>query len=480
MAFNAVFYNFAKRKNSTKQPTGTGTTLSVVLKDNTSVMEPTLKLHGASANYNPSQLNYCYIQEFSRYYFVTDWRYVPGFWECDLQTDVMATYKTSIGQQEKYVTRASYRYNSQIIDDFYPARGAESESQQTYDFGFDIDNGDYVIGIVNRDDKLIGGATSYYRMPELQLNRLLRYMYPEAGESFKSVSSITGDIIRSIINPWDWITSCKKFPISIPAETDPSDWRELEFGQWKGWRDDVVPVETPVYGQRLLESDNWGTLSHDFTLASDWLTRDAKYRSGQNVKLFITCNPWGIIQLSASDFINSAVVRVKIKPDFITGESLLQIYSIKGPLETLIAQKTANIAVETRLGASKANEYGALGAIVQTGGGISFLSSHPVMGAFNIAAGIANAAMNFAPTMSNSIGRQEGFRGLDGICTLDMRSLIFVDEDNDGFGKPLCTTLRLDTIPGFIKCGDGEHSISCYGNEKEIISDYMTEGFFYE
>ena len=476
MAFNAIFYNLAKRKNSTLQPAGSGTTFSVVLKENTSVMEPTLKLHGASANYNPSSLNYCYIQEFSRYYFVTDWRYVPGFWECDLETDVMATYKTEIGQQVKYVSRASYTYNAQIVDDFYPAKGSETEYQQTYDFGFDIDNGDYVIGIVNRDEKLIGGSTSFYRMPELQLNRLLRYMYPIAGESFKSITSITGDVVRSIINPWDWIVSCKKYPIDIPCESDPSDWRELEFGQWKGWE----IGETPVYGQRVLESDDWGILSHDFNLPSDWLTKDAKYRSSQNVKMFLTCNPWGIMQLSPSDFISSAVVRIKIKPDFVTGESLLQVYSVKGPLETLIAQKTANIAVETKLGASKSNEYGALGSVVQMGGGISFLSSHPVMGAFNIAAGIANAAMNFAPTMSNSIGRQEGFRGLDGQCILDVRSLSFVDEDNDEFGKPVCSTLTLNTIPGFIKCGDGEHSIPCYGNEKEIISDYMTNGFFYE
>ena len=232
----------------------------------------------------------------------------------------------------------------------------------------------------------------------------------------------------------------------------------------------------------MLEPNSWGTISHDFTLPNTWLTQDAKYRSPQNVKMFITCNPWGIMQLSPSDFISSNTIRVKIKPDFITGESLLQIFSVKGIMETLIAQKTADISVDTHLSASKSNTYGAIGAAVQAGGGISYIASGtaPIMGAFNVAAGIANAAMNFAPTMSNSTGRQGGFRAIDGFCTIDIRRLIFVDENNDEFGKPLCATVALNTIPGFIKCGDGEHSISCYGNEKDIISDYMTGGFFYE
>ena len=476
MAFNAVFYTFAKRKNSTLTPTGTGTTFSVVLKDDCSVMEPILRLHGASNNYNPSDLNYCYIAKFARYYFVIDWKYTLGNWECILETDIMATYKTQIGNQVKYVLRSSYTYNKEIIDNFYPAAGIENEIQHQYDFGFDIDNGDYVIGIVNRDEKLIGGATSFYRLPQLQLNRLLRYMYPTAGETFKSITAITGDVVRSIINPWDWILSCRKFPIDIPAETDPTDWRELEFGQWSGFE----AGETPVYGQRLLESSNWGILTHDFTISNDWLTKDVKYRANQNVKLFIACNPWGIIQLSASDFISSSIVRVKIEPDFVTGQSLLKIYSVKGILETLIAQKTADISVDTKLAASRSNMFGVLGGVGQAVSGIDFSNQYPLMGGFNVAAGIANAAMSFIPSMSSSIGRQDGFRGLDGICHLYIRYLVFVDEDNDEFGKPLCSTVQLSTIPGFIKCGDGEHSITCYGNEKDIISEYMTDGFFYE
>ena len=55
---------FSKRKNSTKQPTS-GTTATVYLKDDTSILNPTFDCTGV-----PDNVNYIYVSDFGRYYFI--------------------------------------------------------------------------------------------------------------------------------------------------------------------------------------------------------------------------------------------------------------------------------------------------------------------------------------------------------------------------------------------------------------------------
>ena len=71
MALTVTFYsNFTKKENSTKQPTGTGTDLTCVLKSPTSVTAPKIEVTLTSGD--PVSYTYAYIPTFHRYYFVSD------------------------------------------------------------------------------------------------------------------------------------------------------------------------------------------------------------------------------------------------------------------------------------------------------------------------------------------------------------------------------------------------------------------------
>ena len=66
-------YSFAKRKNSTAQPSG-GSQIDVMLKDGTSLLAPVFLLNTASVSFN-----YCSFE--GRYYFVTDIKSINnGLW----------------------------------------------------------------------------------------------------------------------------------------------------------------------------------------------------------------------------------------------------------------------------------------------------------------------------------------------------------------------------------------------------------------
>lgn len=65
--------------------------------------------------------NYCYINKFGRYYFITNVRMITTtLCELYLHVDVLNTYKTGIRSLQGVVERQEYRFNSMLIDDNYP------------------------------------------------------------------------------------------------------------------------------------------------------------------------------------------------------------------------------------------------------------------------------------------------------------------------------------------------------------------------
>ena len=113
MAFVVNFYNFAKRENSTARPSG-GTSFNCILKSESSIINPTIELQ-LSIDTAPSY-NYAYIPSYNRYYFVKEWTFNNRLWSASLSVDVLATYKTEIGNSFLYVTRSSAAFVRSIGD----------------------------------------------------------------------------------------------------------------------------------------------------------------------------------------------------------------------------------------------------------------------------------------------------------------------------------------------------------------------------
>ena len=55
-----------------------------------------------------------------------------------------------------------------------------------------------------------------------------------------------------------------------------------------------------------------------------------------------------------------------------------------------------------------------------------------------------------------------------------------VDEDNIDLGRPLMSTRTINTLSGYIKCADAHFDASCFGQEKDMVNEFMNNGFFYE
>lgn len=485
MAFTVSFYTFSKKVNSTAQPSNPVITVSCSLKDNSGVLNPVLEIDMTN---NPGNLNYCYIQQFSRYYWVNDWTWILGRWEVSLTVDAMATYRTQIGNSTHYVLRSSYRYNPNIVDNMYPALAWEPDFY-TYTADFQwadrLSYGTFVLGVVNKDSGSYG-AVSYYTMSYSNIRNLVDAMLPDASQTWtQGFTQMTDILYRSIYGAYDYIKSCKWFPFSTGSMG--GDLREIAFGNYR--TSDIYPTSSSIaYGNLLPNTfSSWYVNTRDLYLPSSWLSQDAKYRTNPNAHIYIIFNPWGVIEINPIDMSNTRQLRLRFYVDLISGDGLLKIYKVVGTTEYQLTQLSTKISVDINLSQTSIDVGGIVSGIAGTAtSAISALSSGgiaPMLTSAITAGASAQNALNSAiPTMSGSVGQTAtSMVTMDGTATLYYQYCYYADEDNTENGKPLCENMQLNTIPGYIKCLHGETAISgAYDEELNIINDNLTNGFFYE
>lgn len=473
MAFTVSFYTFSKKVNSTAQPSNPVITVSCSLKDNSGVLNPVLEIDMAN---NPGNLNYCYIQQFSRYYWVNDWTWILGRWEVSLTVDVLATFRIPIALAEKYVVRSAYEHDNAIIDDFYPAIARRDITKRTIDFDFGdiIANGMYVIGVVGSHGGGLYGSVQYYAMYPAEILNLINFMFPDALETWNvqgAITYTTESLIRSIYNPFDYIVSCKWFPHiwGSPFGTYENIW----FGNY----------QSSVMGKPLLNLDTWGDIDRVAFLPTNFINLEAKYRTSPNCKITVHFEPWGIIELNPNDFDSYMGVVVNIIPDYATGKAILRMY--EGNTETknkLLHESIANLAVPVSLAKADIDIAGfASGVSGAFGSAMAQASTGNIVGALSQAGNVASSVLNLFPRLSGISGATGQFAGLDGICTVTIDMPVFAHNSNGEFGAPLYAIRRLGDLGGYIKCGDGDIDIpGCYYEELQQINDFLTNGFYME
>lgn len=112
---DCYFWSFDKRRNSTKTPATDGVKYEILLKEETSILSPTIELHAAASEF--LGFNYCRLPHFSRYYYITDVRSIAkDTFEVDLTCDVLGTWKTDVLGQSVYANMSSFAYQ-ELIDD---------------------------------------------------------------------------------------------------------------------------------------------------------------------------------------------------------------------------------------------------------------------------------------------------------------------------------------------------------------------------
>ena len=428
MAITATFYKNDKKINSTKLPTSSpdDITLTVELKDVTSMFTPSLVISadvftdGLGHIVNPMRYNYCYLPDFERYFFVRSWSWIVGRWECALEVDVMASFKTEIGNTNAFILRAASQYDADIIDTKYPTTMNEAGSLQeqslfgaTTPWNTDIKNagigsGFYVISVVNDDISAIGGV-SYYALSATVMQELMNKLFAAPTWMNITDANISADMQKMLFNPMQYITSVMWIPRGLNT-TGMTSTNTLPLGWWS---------LTLTGGFYRLNVQNTAI---EFTITASMLYHpqyNASKRRWLQLSPYTTAGlympPFGFIPLDMTKLYRCSDIVVRVRIDVITGRGTLFIsnkYKIEGVtydggvIYTTVSQvgvpmSIAQMAVSWDMLSSASTWVMASGVALATGGlqeSIKDLKNGLVSGARSLlgAAGVENGEVGSA------------------------------------------------------------------------------------
>lgn len=495
MAFTVVFWNFSKKQNSTAIPTGAGTSYSCTLKDGCSITSPVIKLNLGPASGVPIPFTYCRIQNFNRYYFINDWTSEKGMWYASCSVDVLASFKTEIGNASELIVRAASQTDGRVNDTLYPmindqvwySRDGSSDpwweniwSQQS------IYSGEYVVGLLSYvGNNSVPGGINYIAIPEGFFNFFMNAIFNTDRPTDPSAVEVQGQVFATLLpelndvqarnlayiaeNPYtDYVDSITYVPVAGQA-SDYTD-RSVYLGP------NPITVRCREVNPRDMKHYTWQT--SNIPRHPQAATRGSYLNMEPYSEYTLNLPRIGLVPLSASKFSDYSYLTVDLDLDPVTGEGLYQVYAGNGSnIKQLIHKTTTFLGVRIKIGTNK--EIGTyLKDAAQLVSGIFGLSSGNPAGLMN---GIASVMHDTQAPGSGRIGDVSGYNDLyPGYPTLYSNHHYVSGQDLSNCGAPLMMVRQISTLSGYVQCLHGDITVSCTDPERTEIRSYLEGGFFYE
>lgn len=476
---NVILLKFSKKDNSTKQPDITGITpISCELKDDTSVLNPVLIFSPSflpTPAINPVSLyNYALINNFQRYYFITDWQYILGRWQATLRVDVLASYKSAIGGMQEYVVRSASSYNNNITDTYYPTLPKTTQITQRIESPFNS-TGVFVVGIISNDNANTLGAVNYYFMSYSELSYFKSYLMSEtflSANSLDNLAEMSKELLKTLYNPFQYITSCIWLPIN-PSQITGTIVNSVNFGWWS------IPATA-----RKMTTKFMGEVTCTITLPAhpQALTRGDYLNRSPYTQYTLYFPPFGAIAINPNTNMNAGdTVLLAVDIDGVTGQGVLRIFGGSTSASPIIYEAYGDCCVQIQLAQMGVDNVQLARTVIN--GAVDTMSnalSLNIGGAISSAAnGVLNALEAQFPQLSSS-GTNGSFLSLLLFKMIVADFHHIVNEDLAHFGRPLCSKVQLSTLSGYILVSHADVELSCLGDERDLIKNYLETGFFYE
>lgn len=466
------FYTFSKRKNSTLQPTGTGTQIDLQLKSGTSLISPTFLI---SQSGKPS---YNYVSFEGRYYFINDVVSVrQDLWEISCSVDALASWKSDVGGTTALIMYATGGSSSIIDQRIPPKANAVINSDNvllTGDFsGFT----DYSEGIPLVSLTGVNNCGTYLidsdKVRQLMLNIDLWTPSITDVETAITQRIRCGDApanLRSVIYLPIILSTTSNFasPVNLYLGTYPCT--DYNGNAIEGRR-----VTNPFLAAAATVNIPWHF--------SDW-RRNAPYTK---VFLYLPC--FGTISLPASDLINETGLIIRYSLNMNGGDIAFQV---RGNVSRqIVATGSCNIAMQTPYGSSNINVGKVAGAIGVGLGAIASVAAGVVTGGAATVALGSGLAASAGGLISALGGESGGGGGLSGSAVTGLDNEIkcwTVSRDisdsqsslDPVIGKPVFAKHTIGSYSGYVQTDGCCIAGNMLDQERETINRLCDGGIYYE
>lgn len=458
--FDIYLFTFAKKENSTKQPSLTGQTpFQCDIKSPSSLINPLIELH---SNTNPVAFNYAYIPEFNRYFFVSDWRYDRGLWFANLSVDVLATYKPYIGDTNMYITRSSASYDPYIADRLYPNKFNYTHTTHTIsDTLISWDDGYYVVNTISDE---ANGIRSY-AMTTANFGTFIHQL-------ISTIDGLQWDDIpiaikNDILNPANYLVSCYWFPNSFSGTS--------AFGLPLGAR--VIPVDC-----KKLDT----TQGFSYTINLSKHPKSATIGNYLNAEPFtftyLSLGPLGRVRLESKLLVDASKIIVGGLIDASTGTAEINVtaYDSSNVALGMVFQSSVPWGVPCALSKDSSNTDQLVSSLFSNATAMSesgiFVPYTAVVGGF----GMALSAVKDLTASSARVTQYGSFACHNAPKQVDRFFFDVVDTDNTNNGRPYNKVTKPSSLGGYMvaqKC-----VLDCPATDGELaeLRRYVETGFYYE
>lgn len=481
-----TLFSFAKKDNSTARPTmSSGTEYDCYLKDGTSVVDPVIVLDLPSKT-NFTKYTYAYIQEFGRYYFVRDMTADGLLWDVSLVCDVLATYKSEIGNSNLYVLRSSYTYDGDLIDNYYPVGVTHTNNRTTADNPLvvngsnayvNVNGGCFILGIVGAtgivySPNAIYGSVHYFAFERTELKKLVdKLLDNNIWSNELDSSDMSIELQKSIIDPMQFIKSCIWVPVPYSEMTGTEMTSIWAFGiQFSGVKAKEISQNPP----HKLFTTSLTIPKHP--LAS---SRGVYMNCEPFSRYQLWYPPFGLFDLDTTAMCSGTSLSCSADIDLISGAGKLSVAG-EGDGKYLVLTKS-QVGVPIQLSQVSYDYVGTATGMI--GGALGMIGSAiagNLAGAAMSGLGMLGSATDAMRPAVSSIGGNGGYSDLYGRITLLAQFYHMPEEDNSHAGRPLCKNKTLSTIPGYQLIMDGDVAINGTAGEQAAIKAYLEGGYFYE
>jgi hypothetical protein len=475
-------YNFSKRNKSTKIPDSSVSYRpldNVRLKEATSKTKPVFLFQTIDSGYN-----YLYVEEWARYYFISDVTSVESMWEVACTEDYLGSFRAAIGNSVAMIMYATGS-DKNIVDQRIPVqanfiRTHNSTPVKNAQGTTVLFDNAYcaVIGITG-----VGSMGQYLLESPLILNELLDGVDNWKATSLQDMVSIGQQLFYG-----GSASECLKSAIGLPFVVPISILGTLQniyLGNY--------PCKDSNNNNIKGYSIKNGTFTYDTDISIPWSSTDwltvSQYTS---ISMYIPL--CGLVSLPATDLKKDSTLTVTYSVNPSSGE-----FGVK------VVGKTSGVCVYTGSGSCAFNlPYGSTGynmdklntsAVAGIGTALAATAGAVATGGASVAAELAVGgaiAGVVSGTLGALAGNPSGSAGGGGSASLGLGTnieiwvtqKILTDSQpnlDELIGKPYMGKSLISNFSGYIQTDGFQFAdIRAYSSEKDMINRLLDSGIYYE
>ena len=448
--------NFSKRINSTKRPTGAGTSVTMALKNNCSIENPIFEVKTIPTTCN-------YIKWGNNYYYVTEIEHLTNDnirIHCDI--DVLATFKSNILATKAFVEYSESAYDANILDPRISNKYPTTQKTATASLsGLTSAQGTYMLTCVS--DK---GVAIVYACSKLTMDGIGNYI------STQMTDTVAETFVKKYGSVYNCILGCKWVPFDYTKTGEHVYLGAVDTGLDCGY------VAVPF---------NYST---ELTISIPWIhtaTDDVCRRENETIELFLP--GYGSINISPSAINYSSTLKIQPYYDR-TGGLTYKVENSDGKFKALY---NCNVGVDIAVTQFTQSPLGMLLSnasenLTWAGNHMQHRPGSVLTGrAYSFIADIYGRLVNVGSRVSSIGGNGGGSAAADlhynpNIIITNTSYSYCESQPNmaDRYGRPLMAVRTLSTFTGYVKTNGASVDIPGFEDEKDKVNGFLNGGIFIE